>query len=214
MVRNDSAQKALPDFALEQKLRDSGENFIAGVDEAGRGPLAGPVVVAAVILDPDNIPDGLNDSKKLTAKRREAVFSQITSTAHVSVISAPPSIIDRLNIRGATLWAMKLAIDTLSQPPCHALIDGRDVPAGLICPADFVIKGDAKSVSIAAASIVAKVMRDRMCPIMDMDDEAYSFSKHKGYGTAIHLDALKRVGPSRHHRQSFAPVAQASLHLG
>lgn len=202
--------QSVPDFALEQNLIDAGARFVAGVDEVGRGPLAGPVVVSAVILDPNNIPDGLNDSKKLTHKKREAVFIDIIATAHVSVISAPPSIIDQLNIRGATLWAMTRAVATLGQAPCHALIDGRDIPPGLICPADYVIKGDGRSLSIAAASIVAKVVRDRMCPIMDADGGDYAFARHKGYGTAIHLEALNQQGPSPHHRMGFAPVAHAA----
>lgn len=180
---------------------------MAGVDEAGRGPLAGPVVAAAAILDPDRIPDGLNDSKKLTPKRRDALFTEILATAHVAIGAAPPLIIDTLNIRGATLWAMRQAVLGLAQKPGHALIDGRDIPDGLPCSADFVIGGDGKSVSIAAASIVAKVMRDRMCPVMDCDHPGFAFAQHKGYGTAIHMSALQNHGATPHHRRSFAPVA-------
>lgn len=204
-----TTKKPMPDFSLEQKLHANGVRYVAGVDEAGRGPLAGPVVVAAVVLDPDRIPDGLNDSKKLSEKRREALFIEIMATGFVSIVTAPPSVIDRLNIRGATLWAMTEAVKGLSQLPAHALIDGRDIPPGLPCPADYLIGGDGKSVSIAAASIIAKVMRDRMCPIMDADDPAYDFARHKGYGTALHMDVLVKSGPSPHHRMSFAPVRSA-----
>lgn len=204
----------LPDFAFEQGLIDAGAQSVAGVDEAGRGPLAGPVVVSAVILDPHNIPVGLNDSKKLSPKRRDAVFDDIVTSAYVSVVSAPPSIIEQRNIRGATLWAMAKAVAALGQRPDHALIDGRDIPPGLICPADFIISGDSKSVSIAAASIIAKVMRDRMCQTMHSDNAEYAFSRHKGYGTAAHLEALKQYGPSTHHRMDFAPVALSARRDG
>lgn len=207
MASNDSSP---PDFSREQKLLDAGGRYIAGVDEVGRGPLAGPVVVAAVVLDPVHIPVGLNDSKKLTEKRRIALFDQIIASSFVSVVTAPPTIIDRLNIRGATLWAMARSVACLSIEPNHALIDGRDIPSGLVCPADYVIGGDAKSVSIAAASIVAKVVRDRMCPIMDVDHAGYAFARHKGYGTAVHMEALKTQGPCPHHRHSFAPVRAAA----
>lgn len=212
MAKPDSspARKTFPDFTHEQKLLDGGVRFVAGVDEVGRGPLAGPVVVAAVILDPGNIPQGLNDSKKIAPRRRDQLFDEIVATSFVSVVTAPPSVIDSLNIRGATLWAMAQSVAGLSQAPCHALIDGRDIPPGLICPADFLIGGDGKSVSIAAASIVAKVMRDRMCPIMDVDRPGYEFARHKGYGTAVHMQALTDQGPSSHHRQSFAPVRDAA----
>lgn len=210
MAKLDSpVTKPKPDFTREDALLERGAQYVAGVDEVGRGPLAGPVVVAAVILDPKRIPDGLNDSKKLTPRRREALFQEIMASAHVSIVTAPPSIIDRLNIRGATLWAMRRTILELGQAPDHALIDGRDIPDGLPCPADYVIGGDGKSVSIAAASIVAKVMRDRMCPIMDCDHPGFNFAKHKGYGTAIHMQALKTLGPTSHHRSSFAPVVAA-----
>jgi len=183
---------------------------VAGVDEAGRGPLAGPVVVAAVVLDPANIPDGLNDSKKLTAKRRDALFIEIMATAEVSIVTAPPKIIDLLNIRGATLWGMCQAVLGLGETPDHVLIDGRDIPEGMPCPADYLIGGDGRSVSIAAASIIAKVMRDRMCPVMDCDHPGFSFAQHKGYGTAVHMSALTTLGPTGHHRQSFAPVLAAA----
>ncbi|WP_297104078.1 ribonuclease HII [uncultured Devosia sp.] len=188
-----------------------GARLVAGVDEAGRGPLAGPVVVAAVRLDPARIPDGLNDSKKLTAERREALFEQILSTADVAIVSAPPSDIVSLNIRGATLAAMARAVRALPHRVDRVLVDGRDVPPELPCPGIALIGGDGRSVSIAAASIVAKVMRDRMCEIMDCDAPHFGFAGHKGYGTAAHLAALDLHGPCRHHRAEFGPVAALLL---
>jgi ribonuclease HII len=207
MARSDSSQR--PDFSRERALIANGLRFVAGVDEAGRGPLAGPVVTAAVILDPEDIPQGLNDSKKLTPKRRDALFKTILVRAHVAVAVAPPVLIDRLNIRGATLWAMRQAVLGLGQRPEHVLIDGRDIPDNLPCPASYLIGGDGLSLSIAAASIVAKVTRDRMCPVMDQDHPGFLFARHKGYGTEIHMEALSLHGPTPHHRQSFAPVAEA-----
>lgn len=209
MAAIDSPSLAGPDFTHEDIAISGGARLVAGVDEAGRGPLAGPVVTAAVVLDRARVPQGLNDSKKLTEERREALYAEILACAHVAVAVAPPALIDRLNIRGATLWAMRQAVMGLCVPPCHALIDGRDIPDGLPCPAGFVIGGDGKSLSIAAASIVAKVTRDRMCPAMDFDHPGFSFARHKGYGTKLHLDALTLHGPTRHHRTSFAPVRGA-----
>ncbi len=208
MARNDSKQP--PDYAFEQAARARGCRAVAGVDEAGRGPLAGPVVAAAVILDPAGWPEGLNDSKKLSPKRREKLCAELMASAHVSIVTAPPVVIDALNIRGATLWAMRQAVLGLAVQPDHALIDGRDVPPGLPCPAAYLIGGDGKSVSVAAASIVAKVMRDSMCPVMDADHPGFSFARHKGYGTAVHIEALRTLGPTAHHRVSFAPVAAAA----
>lgn len=212
MARTDSTavQPALlPDFALERAALSRGLLTVAGIDEAGRGPLAGPVVAAAVILDPDVIPDGLNDSKKLTAARREAIFETLMATAQVGFCAAPVSVIDDLNIRGATLWAMCRALDALPTKPDLALIDGRDIPEGLSCEGQFVIGGDGTSLSIAAASIVAKVVRDRMCAVMDCDHPDFGFAAHKGYATAIHINALNTYGPTDWHRQSFAPVMAA-----
>ena len=196
-----------PDFSHEEMLIARGARLVAGVDEAGRGPLAGPVVVAAVRLDPENIPEGLNDSKKLTAEKRDELFEAIMASAEVAVVSAPPTDILALNIRGATLAAMARAVRALPRPVDRVLVDGRDVPPGLPCPGLALIGGDGRSVSIAAASIVAKVMRDRMCEIMDCDAPHFGFAGHKGYGTAAHLAALERHGPCRHHRDEFAPVA-------
>ncbi|HEY8594298.1 MAG TPA: ribonuclease HII [Devosiaceae bacterium] len=198
-----------PDFASEAAALEAGLEFVCGVDEAGRGPLAGPVVAAAVVLDPARLPMGLNDSKKLSARRRDALFETIMAEARVSVVAMPPETIDRLNIRGATLWAMRAAVLGLPVAAGLALIDGRDIPDDLPCPARALIGGDGRSLSIAAASIVAKVTRDRMCPIMDVDAPGFGFAGHKGYGTAEHMECIERLGPSRHHRTSFAPMRTA-----
>lgn len=202
-----AAEAGYPDFSHEEMLMARGARFVAGVDEAGRGPLAGPVVVAAVRLDPANIPAGLNDSKKLTAEKRDLLFDAIVRSAEVAIVSAPPSDILLRNIRGATLVAMARAVAALSCRADRVLVDGRDVPPDLPCPGIALIGGDGRSVSIAAASIVAKVTRDRMCAIMDGDAPHFGFSGHKGYGTAAHLAALGLHGPCRHHRRDFAPVA-------
>lgn len=203
-----------PDYTHELAAQARGARIVAGVDEAGRGPLAGPVVVSAVVLNPNNIPAGLNDSKKLTEEQREALFELIViSGAIVSVVVAPPTIIASRNIRGATLWAMSQAVRGLSVTADRALIDGRDIPPGLPCEGIALIGGDGRSVSIAAASIVAKVTRDRMCAIMDCDAPHFGFSAHKGYGTPQHLRALTDHGPCRHHREEFAPVVAARLRL-
>ncbi len=202
-----TAPAAGPDFSHETMLLERGALYVAGVDEAGRGPLAGPVVVAAVRLDPNRIPQGLNDSKKLTEAKREALYEEIMACADVAIVSAPPTDIETLNIRGATLAAMAKAVAALPQKADRALIDGRDVPPALPCPGIALVGGDGRSVSIAAASIVAKVTRDRMCAIMDADAPHFGFSGHKGYGTAAHMKALKLNGPCRHHRSEFAPIA-------
>ncbi len=207
MTKRDSKPATRPDFSYEIAAHNAGAARVAGVDEAGRGPLAGPVVVAAVVFPHGRYPEGLNDSKKLSAKRRETLFSEILSLGEAAIVTAPPEVIDKLNIRGATLWAMRQALLALPVAPDLALIDGRDVPPGLSCRAEALIGGDGRSVSIAAASILAKVTRDAMCPIMDIDSEGYGFAGHKGYGTAAHILALKERGASPHHRKSFAPVA-------
>ncbi|MFN4209132.1 MAG: ribonuclease HII [Devosia sp.] len=206
----DSTPQTEPDYRHELELQARGARVVAGVDEAGRGPLAGPVVVSAVVLDARAIPQGLNDSKKLTEEQRELLFEQIMDTAlAVSVVVAPPSIILSRNIRGATLWGMAQAANSLGIRPDRVLIDGRDVPLGLPCEGLALIGGDGRSVSIAAASIVAKVTRDRMCKIMDCDAPHFGFSGHKGYSTPQHMRALVEHGPCRHHREEFAPVAEA-----
>lgn len=194
-------------FAREEAAFAAGCRVVAGVDEAGRGPLAGPVVAAAVALDPDRLPAGLADSKALTRARREQLFAEIVATAAVSFVAASPAAIERLNIRGATLWAMSRALRGLSVRPCLALIDGKDVPPGSPCPAEAVIDGDAQVQSIAAASIVAKVVRDRMMARLAEAHPEYGFERHMGYGTPAHLAALSLHGPCAHHRRGFAPIA-------
>jgi ribonuclease HII len=200
------AHKDAADFSREASFLARGFVQIAGVDEAGRGPLAGPVSAAAVILDPDRIPDGLADSKTLSEARRAALFEQICATATVSVAFASAGTIDRMNIRQASLDAMARAVCGLSVAADFALIDGRDIPGGLSIGAQAVIGGDGKSLSIAAASIVAKVMRDRLMMRCETQYSGYGFSGHKGYGTQVHRDAIARLGPCALHRMTFAPL--------
>lgn len=204
-MRKKAPGAAMPDDGLERLHGANGEG-VAGIDEAGRGPLAGPVVAAAVLFPSGTHPIGLDDSKALSAAARERLFEEILATGSVGIASVGPEGIDRLNIRGATLLAMRRAVLALAQRPAHALVDGRDVPPDLPCPATAVIGGDARSVSIAAASIVAKVVRDRMMAQLALAHPGYGFERHMGYGTAAHLDALRRLGPTIHHRRSFAPV--------
>ena len=197
---------SVPDFSLEEAARRDGFACIAGADEAGRGPLAGPVVAAAVVLDATCIPDGLNDSKKLTAAQREALFKQILAVADVSVASSGPKRIDDTDIRKASLEAMRRAVSGL---PCRAdyvLVDGRDPVPGLWCPSKAVIKGDGRSLSIAAASIVAKVLRDRMMARAGLTFPAYGFEIHAGYATARHRSSIDLHGPCPLHRLTFRPV--------
>lgn len=197
-----------PDFLMEEAARKHGLWPVAGTDEAGRGPLAGPVVAAAVVLDPDNIPPGLHDSKQLTAARREALFTLIMQSAFVSVASSSARRIDVIDIRKASLDAMRRAVAGLELAPKLVLVDGRDVPPGLACEGRALVKGDARSLSIAAASIVAKVMRDRMMARADTTFPGYSFAIHAGYATEIHRNAIKAIGPCRLHRMSFRPLRQ------
>ncbi|PVB63219.1 ribonuclease HII [Labrenzia sp. 011] len=206
----DLAFSDAPDLTLERKHAASFGGLICGVDEAGRGPWAGPVVTAAVILDYDRVPEGLNDSKKLTEATRERLFEQIVSSAHVAVASASPASIDRDNIRAATLSAMVRAVKGLAKPPAYVLVDGRDVPAGLRQPGQALIKGDGRCLCVAAASIVAKVTRDRMMVRLDEQLPGYGFARHKGYGVPQHQAALNRLGPCPHHRMSFRPVRLAA----
>lgn len=191
------------EFTIENELRAQGFTAICGVDEAGRGPLCGPVVAAACILPEGYIPEGINDSKKLTEKKREKLFDIICENA-VAYCIAEASVeeIDRLNILEADLLAMRRAIEGLSLRADYALIDGniaRDFPI----PAKAVIHGDAISPSIAAASILAKVTRDRLCLALDREYPQYGIAKHKGYGTKMHMDALRQHGPSPIHRKQF-----------
>lgn len=196
-----------PDFSFENEARREGRWPVAGADEAGRGPLAGPVVAAAVVLDPENLPTGLDDSKRLDARARETVFSEILARAEaVSFASVCAGSIDAGDIRKASLEAMRRAVATLCVPPLLVLADGRDVPPGLACPGRAVVKGDQRSQSIAAASIVAKVMRDRMMARAGACDLRYGFEVHMGYATARHRAAIADHGPAtRLHRLSFAP---------
>lgn len=197
-----------PSFRRERTLIKRGVWPIAGCDEAGRGPLAGPVVAAAVILDPDRIPRGIDDSKRLTAEEREKLFDKICATAQVSVVVASRARIDRDNILRASLWALKRAVIALPEPPKHVFVDGRD-RLDTACDCEAVIGGDGIVLSIAAASIVAKVTRDRLMCALAQDCPGYGFEQHKGYSVPEHLDALDRLGPTIHHRSFFAPVAAA-----
>lgn len=201
-----------PDFSFEKRVKTSGFWPCAGVDEAGRGPLAGPVVAAAVILDPENIPEGLDDSKRLNAANR-AALSDLILESSLAICSASVSAetIDATDIRKATLTAMVRTVAGLFIEPRYALIDGRDVPDGLACPAEAVIKGDQRSQSIAAASIVAKVLRDRMMERTAIQHPAFGFDSHAGYGTAGHRAAIaEHGGVERLHRISFAPLKNMS----
>lgn len=197
------------DLSLERGHAAQFDGLMAGVDEAGRGPWAGPVVTAAVILDHDRVPAGLTDSKKLSAEKREALFPLICETAVVSIASASPKSIDRDNIRAATLSAMRRAVEGLGVRPRYVIIDGRDVPSGLTIPAQSLVKGDSRCLAVAAASIIAKVTRDAMMTRLDRLTPGYGFAAHKGYGVPAHQAALERLGPSPHHRMSFKPVAMA-----
>ena len=196
----------MPNLAYEIAARQTGARLIAGVDEVGRGPLSGPVVAAAVILDRNNIPDGLRDSKKLTQKRREALFPAILASAKVSIASASVEEIDKINILNATFLAMRRALGGLDVPADHALIDGNRVPPDLPCDASAIVGGDDRSLSIAAASIVAKVTRDRLMVDLAQQFPGYGWETNAGYGTALHLKALLSLGVTPHHRRSFRPV--------
>jgi len=184
--------------------------IVCGVDEVGRGPLAGPVVVAAVVLPRDVRIDGLADSKTLTASVRDQLCAKILREGSVSTVVVGPRRIDAMNIRGATLWGMAQAVGALACAPTVALVDGCDVPPGLSVPARALIGGDRKSTAIAAASIVAKVTRDRLMQRLAVTAPGFGFERNKGYPTAEHRAALAVQGPSRHHRMSFAPVRAAA----
>jgi len=199
-----------PNFRREAHAYRNGRAPVAGCDEAGRGPWAGPVVAAAVILDPACVPKGLNDSKLLTPEQREELFLEICACAEVSVALAPPARIDRDNILRASLWALARAVYALPRTPRFVFVDGPHRP-----PLDDgyfvepVIGGDGIVASIAAASIVAKVTRDRLMGHLGLAYPDYGFERHKGYGTDLHAAALQRLGPTCHHRASFAPVSAA-----
>ncbi len=194
----------MPDFEIENKIRQKGYKFICGVDEAGRGPLAGPVCAAAVILPENAEIDGLNDSKKLSEKKREQLFDVICEKAIAySIAFGSLEEIEELNILRATFLAMNRSIEGLKIPADFALIDGNRIPTDIKIPCETVVKGDAKSQSIAAASILAKVTRDRLLLEYDKQYPEYNFKKHKGYGTKEHTDLILKHGISPIHRKSF-----------
>ena len=203
-------KRRMAHFRIERRYLREGRWPIAGIDEAGRGPLAGPVAVAAVILNPDNLPRGLDDSKALSESDRERLYEQIMKKAlAVSVALASAREIDRINIRQATLEAMSRAAKSLSLAPAHVLVDGKDVPKGLPCSGEAIVKGDATSFSIAAASIIAKVTRDRLMTRLAIRYPAYGFESHAGYGTKAHLAAIAEHGPCPYHRFTFSPLKPA-----
>ena len=196
-----------PHFRRERALMRKGHALVAGIDEAGRGPLAGPVAAAAVILDPARVPKGLDDSKKLEPEAREDLYEIIVDKAlAVGVAFASAAEIDAINIRQATFLAMRRALAALAEVPAYVLIDGNDLPPCLICEGETLVKGDASSASIAAASIVAKVTRDRLMRRLCTRHPVYGFSRHVGYGTAEHRAALALHGPCPAHRMTFAPL--------
>jgi ribonuclease HII len=205
-----------PDFSVETRAMAQGLWPVAGMDEAGRGPLAGPVVAAAVVLDPARIPEGLDDSKRLSFEQREMLFECIVSSAlGVAMASVSAEGIDDMNILRASLEAMRRAACGLSVRPKLALADGRDVPPGLPCEGRALIKGDQRSQSIAAASIVAKVMRDRMMAGCGRVHVHYGFEVHMGYATVRHRTAINTHGPvARLHRTSFAPFRLGAVEAG
>ena len=198
---------APPSFRRERALIKRGVWPVAGCDEAGRGPLAGPVVAAAVVLDPKRIPKGIDDSKRLTPERREELFEQICTTASFAVAFASPARIDRDNILRASLWALARAVAALPEPPKYVFVDGRDRLA-TPCECEAVIGGDGIVKSIAAASIIAKVTRDRMMMRLHEEHPGYNWRSNKGYGTPDHYSGLKIHGVTVHHRRSFAPIRE------
>jgi ribonuclease HII len=198
-----------PSFDLEAELMDKYRGPVAGIDEAGRGPWAGPVVVAAVILNPDRIPEGLNDSKVLTPEAREDRYAEIMATAIVSVAIGPVRQIDRINILQASLWGMRAAYRRLRVPAGSALIDGNIIPKRFPCKARAVVGGDGLSLSVAAASIIAKVTRDRLMVKLSRRYRRYAWDSNKGYGTPEHAAAIKKHGVCTHHRRSFSPIERA-----
>jgi len=196
----------MPHYIFESRVLKTMAGHVGGVDEAGRGPLAGPVIAAAVIFERKRIPKGLNDSKQMTPEDREEAYLKVMDAAlAVGVGEASVDEIDLVNIRQATHLAMARAVRMLSLAPMFALVDGNDPPA-LPCPCDTIVDGDARSVSIAAASIIAKVTRDHMMIALHEEFPGYRWVTNKGYSTEEHLEALNRFGPCHHHRRSFAPV--------
>ena len=203
-MNQENIEQPADNIAYDAAIREKGIQLLCGVDEAGRGPLAGPVYAAAVIFTPGKIPEGLNDSKKLTEKKREQLFDVICAEAAAYAVAfATPEEIDRLNILQATFLAMRRAVEGLSLSPELILVDCNRIPQGLSVPARAVVKGDALSASISAASILAKVSRDREMLRLDALYPEYHFAKHKGYGTKDHYAALQAHGPSLVHRRTF-----------
>lgn len=198
--------KIAPTYEYEQAAQARGHRLIAGVDEVGRGPLAGPVIAAAVILDPARIPEGLADSKALTPKRREAIAARIHARAQVGIGEASVEEIDAINILRASHLAMERAIAALPVQPDHVLIDGNMIPRGLTLSAETIVKGDAKSLSIAAASIVAKIGRDALMVDLAQQYPGYGWEKNAGYPAPQHKEALRNLGVTPHHRRSFKPI--------
>lgn len=201
-----SIRMTSPDFSLEELALANGATLVAGVDEVGRGPLAGPVTAAAVILNPARVPAGLNDSKKLSAKRREALAEEIFAVAQVSVAHASVEEIDEHNILRASHIAMERAVAALDPAPDYLLIDGNMIPRGLPQRSEAVVKGDGRSVSIAAASIVAKIERDRIMMDLAQQYPGYGWETNAGYPSKSHKVALQNLGVTPHHRRSFKPV--------
>ena len=195
----------MPTYVIEDTALRDGHRVVAGVDEVGRGPLAGPVVAAAVILDPCRIPKGIDDSKALFPERRAELFQAILEHAEVGIASVTAADIDRMDISQASLLAMCRAVAALPRQPCIALIDGNDPPA-LACATRAVVGGDGSSLSVAASSIVATVFRYGLMRRLEHIHPGYGLASHKGYATKCHVEALMRLGPSPAHRMSFKPV--------
>ena len=206
MIGFSKSENMFPNFKIEQDLISNGCSTIAGVDEVGRGPLAGPVTAAAVILDPLNIPENLNDSKVLSSKKREKLFDELKSSSIFAIAHVSPKEIDKLNILQASLLAMVNAVSNLKVTPNHILIDGNKVPERLVGQATAVVKGDSKVLSIAAASIIAKVTRDKLMRDLDSEFPVYGWAKNAGYPTKCHMNAIVKYGVTPYHRRSFKPV--------
>ncbi|CUX82035.1 MAG: ribonuclease HII [Roseibaca calidilacus] len=201
-----SAAPQIPDFSFERLAIAQGACRVVGVDEVGRGPLCGPVTAAAVWLDPAHLPEGLRDSKRLSAKARLALSAQIRAHADIGIGHCSPAEIDALNILQASFLAMQRAIAALAVPPDHLLIDGNRLPASLPCGAEAVVKGDGRSMSIAAASIIAKTARDAIMTDLAQKYPGYGWERNAGYPTNCHLNAIAELGPTPEHRRSFKPI--------
>lgn len=207
-----SIQENFDWLSKERKLWDNGFRFIAGVDEAGRGPLAGPVVAAAVVIEPGKDLPGIRDSKKMNENQRHEAYSIILNNSlAIAVCAASVGVIDRMNILKATMYAMRRTVMRLKLPVDYVLIDGNRYPDGLEIPGESIVGGDGLCRSIAAASIIAKVTRDRLMRRLDRFYPQYKWSKNKGYGTPEHLHGISEFGPSVHHRFSFSPIRQINL---